>query len=687
MTAWRRSIGVFLAAGWLGMGCSSGGSGGPDAGAGRDGGTGKAGASAGGGGLGGAGGQGGQPSGAGGSAVGGSAGTVGGAGGGGAAGTGAAGTGVAGAGGAGGAKTGSGGSGGHAGKGGAAGAQGLAGQTGAAGAQGLAGQTGAAGNQGLAGQTGAAGDQGTGGQTGAAGDQGLAGQTGAAGDQGTGGQTGAAGDQGLAGQGGGGAGGGTGGVTTPGDSVLMHHNHLNRDGVYIQPALTQAAAAGLHLDGSFRASVDGAIYAQPLYVDNGPGGTDLVIVATESDIVYGLDASSGQQVWSTVLGTPVPLVDMPCGNIDPLGITGTPVIDFASRTMFVGALTTPDDGTSKQYEIYALSIDDGTVRPGWPVDMASTVTGGSTTFQPFIQSQRSALTLVNGILYAPFGGLGGDCGDYRGWMVAIPISDPTNVQAWSTAVRGGGIWSPGGAASDGVTVYATTGNTFGATSWAGGEAIVGFPASLPLSQNPSYWAPNNWLDLDGADLDLGSVGPIVFDLPGATPSHLAMALGKDGKAYLADANNLPGTADPLQVIQASYVSVFGAHAVYSTATATYMVFRGVGVYCSGNVPYADVATLKLVPGAPPGFGPSWCAYATGSGAPMVTTTDGQSDAIVWVVGAESNQLLEGFDGDTGAVIFDGGNSPIGSVSRFSTPIAAKGRIFVAAAGTVVAFTP
>src|SRR5262249_10739750 len=196
--------------------------------------------------------------------------------------------------------------------------------------------------------------------------------------------------------------------------------------------------------------------------------------ATEADTVLAFDASSGQQIWSQTLGTPVPLADMPCGNIDPLGITGTPVIDFASRTIFVAAMSTPDGGTTKQYVIYALSIDDGTVRPGWPIDVASALAGLGATFTPSVQSQRGALAVVNGILYVPFGGLGGDCGAYRGWVVAVPLSNPQALAAWSnqslgtwsTSTRGGGIWGPGGVSSDGARIFVTTGNTFNTTDWA-----------------------------------------------------------------------------------------------------------------------------------------------------------------------------------------------------------------------------
>jgi hypothetical protein len=498
---------------------------------------------------------------------------------------------------------------------------------------------------------------------------------------------GTAGTDGTAGAAGAAGAGGTTVVVTPGDSVLMYHNHLNRDGVYVQPLLTKDAAAGLQQDTTFAASFVGEVYSQPLYVDNGPSGTDLVIVVTEEDVVYAFDASSGQQVWQASVGTPVRLASLPCGNIDPLGITSTPVIDLASRTLFVAAMTTPDGGSTEAYEIFALSIDDGSVRPGWPVDMASTVTSGSTTFTPSVQGQRAALALVNGILYVPFGGLAGDCGDYHGWVVAIPIADPTDVQAWATSALGGGIWEPGGMASDGTNVYATTGNTFGVTDWGGGEAIVQFPASLPLSTAPAYWAPTNWQVLDADDLDLSGDGPIVFDLAGATPSHLVFALGKSGAANLVDANNLDGVADPVVSLIASALIPIGAHALYSTDTATYVAFRGGAEQCTSENGGTDLVTIKIIAGPPVIFAASWCASATGGGSPIVTTTDGQSEAIVWAVGAEGNDLLQGFDGDTGATIFAGGATPIAGARRYTAPIVAKGRIFVAADNTVVAFKP
>ena len=161
----------------------------------------------------------------------------------------------------------------------------------------------------------------------------------------------------------GGASGTGGGTMSPGDSVLMHHKNPNRDGMYVEPALTKAAVATLHVDTSFAVEPHrrtASIYAQPLFVDGGGSGQDLVIVATENNNVYALDGADGHVVWTTNVGTPAPQNQLGCGNIEPYGVTGTPVIDFASRThvprravMLKGGLPT--------HQIFGLSIDTGDI--------------------------------------------------------------------------------------------------------------------------------------------------------------------------------------------------------------------------------------------------------------------------------------------------------------------------------------
>jgi outer membrane protein assembly factor BamB len=468
-----------------------------------------------------------------------------------------------------------------------------------------------------------------------------------------------------------------------GDSVLMHHKDLARTGVYTQPALTQAAVATLHKDTTFTATgVQGDVYAQPLFVDGGAGGKDLVIVATQSNNIVALDAATGTPVWTKNLGAPVPLANLPCGNVDPNGVTGTPVIDFATRTLYVSAEVLT--GGADTHAVFALSIDDGSIKPGWPVDMAAKAKSGSTAFNPDPQDARGALALVGGTVYAPFAGRYGDCGDYHGWVVAISTTDPTNVQGWATTAQAGGIWAPNGVASDGTDIFVSTGNTQGANgTWGGGEAVIRL-SPAPAFAMSAYFAPKNWQALDNADLDLGT-GPVLFDLAGSTPSALALVFGKDGNAYLVDRNNLGGVGAPLGMMKVSNGGIISAPVVYTTATATYVATRGNGSACSSGS--GDLLTVKIVPGSPPIIAKSWCA-AGGAGSPMVTTSDGKSNFIVWTIGADGDGHLHAFDGDTGtAITFTGANVNLPGLRRFNTPIAAKGRIFVPVDNGVVAFKP
>ena len=129
-------------------------------------------------------------------------------------------------------------------------------------------------------------------------------------------------------------------------NVTQHHNHDSRDGLFVDPAFTAAAAATVTRDLSFNGTIAGNVYAQPLYIENGPGGAAMVIAVTESNNVYALNAATGSIIWQRNVGTPI-TSGLPCGNINPLGITGTPIVDLASRSLFFDAETTPTAGTFK----------------------------------------------------------------------------------------------------------------------------------------------------------------------------------------------------------------------------------------------------------------------------------------------------------------------------------------------------
>lgn len=484
---------------------------------------------------------------------------------------------------------------------------------------------------------------------------------------------------------GGGAGGGVGGTA----SVLEHHNGPRRDGLYVDPTLTKASAAAFHRDPTFAAAVPGAVYAQPLFFAGGPGGRDLVIAATEQDVVEALDAATGAPVWQRSLGAPVPRSSLPCGNIDPLGVTGTPVIDRASRTIYLDAMTTPDAGASKRHLVFALSLDDGSIRTGWPVDVGAAASFGSTSFDSSVQNQRGALAVLGGTLYVPYGGHSGDCGSYHGWLVGIALGGTPSVRAWATGAAGGGAWAPSGVASDGASVFMATGNTFGAPTWMGGEALLRFASGPAFSgSSADYFAPGDWQALDAGDVDLGGTGPVLLDVPGATPSRLLVGLGKDGKIYLVDRANLGGIGGAVAVATVSSGQIINAAAAYTTAKGSYVVFRGTGSSCPAGQS-GDLVAVRIGPGSPPAVSTAWCARQNGTGSPMVTTTDGRAEAIVWGVGAEGDARLHGFDGDNGQVVYAGGgptDSMPGGVPRFQTPILGKGRLFVGGIGAVHAFT-
>ena len=463
-------------------------------------------------------------------------------------------------------------------------------------------------------------------------------------------------------------------------NVTEHHNHDSRDGLYVDPAFTSVAAAGLKRDLTFTGNIKGNVYAQPLYIEGGPGGRAMIIAVTESNNVYALDAANGSVIWQCNVGVPVPLSKLLCGNVDPLGITGTPVVDLPSRSLFFDAMTTPDGGTTKRHLIYALNVDTGTTNSGWPVDVGATAQSGSTVFTSLAQGERGALVIVSNIVYVTYGGDSGDCSTYHGWLVGVPLNNPANVMAWATTANGGGSWGVGGVASDGASPFLVTGNTFGASGWSGGEAVIRFQIGPVFSGvTDDYWAPTNWSSLDSSDLDIGGSGALLVDVPGATPSKLVVSLGKDGNAYLLDRTHLGGIRAPLAQAHVSSSSIIQAAATYRTTLGTYVVFCGNG---------SQLSAFRITATAPPTITSVWTVAQNGKGSPFVTSTDGTNNVIVWGIGSENDQRLHGFNGDTGAVIFSGGgtNELMAGTRRFNTGIAARGRIYLANDNKVYAFT-
>ena len=452
--------------------------------------------------------------------------------------------------------------------------------------------------------------------------------------------------------------------------VTQHHRLASRSGLYLDPLFTQAASANLTRDLNFDGTIVGNVYAQPLFLDatSSPIGP-AVFVVTESNNVYALNAVNGSIIWQRNVGTPI-TSGLPCGNISPLGITGTPVIDIASRTLFFDAEI---NGTGHQ--IFSLNADTGAINPGWPVTLNTAVSG----FDSSVQSSRAALGIMGNIVYVPYGGRFGDCGSYHGRLVGVQMNNPASVMNWATISTLAGVWGPGGVANDGSNPFVTTGNGTGGVTWSGSEAVIRLlPGPSFSGATTDYWAPTNWASLDGSDTDLGGSGPILVDVPGATPSALVVALGKDGNAYLVNRSNLGGVSAPLASSHVGSGSIIQAAATYGTATSTYVVFRANS---------STLTSFRITATNPPTIATGWTVSQSGRGSPFVTTTDGTNNTIVWVVGSEGDQRLHGYDGDTGAVVFNGGgaNELMAGNRRFNTAIAARGRIYVAADNKVYAF--
>ena len=328
------------------------------------------------------------------------------------------------------------------------------------------------------------------------------------------------------------------GATPTDTTVAFYHGAPDRAGNYIVPGLTWQSAGAVRRDQAFDGQIEGHIYAQPLYWRPPGSERGLIITATENDLVYALDADTGRVVWRTSVGRPVPRAVLPCGNIDPLGITGTPVIDATHGAVYFDAMS--DDRGAPRHLVYGLRLADGNVLPGFPIDVAAALGTRGINFTSAVQNQRGALALSDGRIFIPFGGHFGDCGDYHGAVVAVGVDPPQLLGAWITRAPKGGIWAPAGLSEADGSLFFSTGNTDGARGWQDGEGVFRVTPNLAHAIDPrDYFAPSNWKELDANDLDLGGVTPLPLTLPGS-PIPLMLALGKDGNAYLLNRASLGG---------------------------------------------------------------------------------------------------------------------------------------------------
>jgi outer membrane protein assembly factor BamB len=379
--------------------------------------------------------------------------------------------------------------------------------------------------------------------------------------------------------------------------------------------------------------LDGAVYAQPLVVG------ERVLVATEGDSLYSLDIHSGQVQWHTNVGTPVPQSTLPCGNIDPLGITGTPVYDPATNLVFAVA-----EISGPAHVLVGVDINTGQVRVRRSVDVAG--------MDPRVHQQRAALALSQDMVYIAYGGLDGDCGNYHGTVVASQTDGQGSLFSYQVpTTREGGIWAVAGPAVDSAgKIYVSVGNgeaTGG--NWDHTDSVLRLSPKLQLEDG---FAPDRWAQDNAEDADLGSMGPVLL------PNGLVFAAGKTGQGYLLHANTLGGVGGQVQTQGVCDAAFGGAATVDST----------IFVPCNDGVRQVQV-------GSGTSFTVGWHGPGKATSSPVV------GGHTVYTL--DPAGTLYALNADNGAVRT---TLPVEQTSRFTSPTLSGSNIFVGTMSGVVAIT-
>ena len=246
-------------------------------------------------------------------------------------------------------------------------------------------------------------------------------------------------------------------------------------------------------------------------------------------------------------------------------------------------------------------------------------------------------------------------------------------------------------ASDGKDVFAPTGNVMprGGTR-VDSESIfrISGMAVVAKTDPKNFFTPSTAASMDSNDADMSSSNTVYFSVPGATPSNFVTSFSKDGNMFMLDAANLGGTGKPTAQLSLSTgsMSLYAIPTVSTTPTGVFMAIATEGgAQCpSGMGGARALMGISIPAGSPPVPKITWCATASGGSAAISTTTDGKTDAIVWIM---NGTKLYGYDGATGTAVFSGGTGTCTNVRKWTSPIAVKGRIVVAGDGHLCSWSP
>jgi IPT/TIG domain-containing protein len=511
--------------------------------------------------------------------------------------------------------------------------------------------------------------------------------------------------------------------------VYTYHNDLSRDGANTQEyALTTANVNTSSFGKLFSCTVDGAIYAQPLWVANlmVNGAThNAIFVATEHESVYAFDADASPcvQLWHVSLidgahgattsggnpletsvpaGTSGNLVGNGSGLLQPeVGVTGTPVIDPSTNTLYVSAQSVNVSGPTFYQRLHAIDLATGDEKFGGPANITSssvtfpgTGDGGATThFNSQQENQRPGLVLLNGIVYVAWASHE-DNPPYYGWVVGynastLGLSYVLNV---SPNVGYGGIWMSGAApaADSSNNLYLITGNAvFDVTNASApnndyGDSFLKLASNLTVSQ---YFTPSDESTDNSNDFDFGSGGAAVLvDLPtnGNNPTHLVVGGGKDGYLYLLNRDKMGGLGDSNSLQRFSV-----AYDIFSTAA-----FWNNNLYIAGvQYPlYAYQLNTSTVQ-----FGSATSQSSEKFGYPGATpsvSATGTTNAIVWALDTSAScisgakacgpSVLRAYDAtDLSHELWNSSTASgdaAGNAVKFTVPTVANGKVYVGTRG-------
>jgi chitodextrinase len=400
--------------------------------------------------------------------------------------------------------------------------------------------------------------------------------------------------------------------------VFTYHNDNSRDGANTHEfALTTATVKGATFGKLFSCAVDGAIYAQPLWVANltiSGARHNVVFVATQHDSMYAFDADTSPcaTVWHANLldsahgGTagetsvrsspPGNLVGNGYGDITPeVGITGTPVIDPATNTLYVVSKSVIPTSSPLAFfqRLHALDLGTGNEKFTGPLTISASVPGSgdgssgsppTVPFDPGNEHQRPGLALSGGFVYIAWASHE-DHSPYHGWIICYKADLSQQAAVFNTSPNGGlaGIWMSGAAPAfdSSGNIYFSTGNgTFDPSAKVPpqapnndfGDSVLKLAppnaGSLPLVD---FFTPFNQATLNANDTDVAAGGVILLpDLSSGAHVQLLVQVGKDGTVHLLDRSNLgqycngcPSDTQIAQEIQGQVNGMWGTPAYWN----------------------------------------------------------------------------------------------------------------------------